>query len=141
MRSPLFYVLRVCRRQRPRGRHRLCGLVGCTQERTRCEEGLLMDSPPGLNSVGTVIPSFHRCKRSETMGRKNRWISSGFCSFGPGRMLVHIRFDVRYLEHQQRNRSCEVIKRTDIQVAGCRSRMKSDTTSERVRCCCECMKT
>ena len=56
------------------------------------------NSPCGIDSVGHMIPSFHRRKRSETIGRKNRCISSGFCSFGPGRILVHMRFDVRYLE-------------------------------------------
>ena len=57
------------------------------------------NSPCGMDSVGHVIPSLHKCRRSETIGRKKRWISSGFCSFRPGRILVHIRFDVRYLEN------------------------------------------
>jgi hypothetical protein len=58
-----------------------------------------MGAPCGMDSVGHVIPSFHKRKRSETIGCKKRCISSGFCSFGPGRILVHIRFDVRYLEN------------------------------------------
>ena len=55
-------------------------------------------SPCGIDSMGHMIPSFHRCKRSEMIGHKNRCISSGFCSFGPGRILVHMRFNVWYLE-------------------------------------------
>jgi hypothetical protein len=57
------------------------------------------NSPCGMDSVGHMIPSFHRCKRSETIGHKKHWISLGFCSFGPGRILMHIRFDVQYLEN------------------------------------------
>ncbi len=59
----------------------------------------MKDIPLGLDSVGTIIPSFHRHNRSEMIGRKYNWISSGFCSLGPGRILVHMRFDVRYLEN------------------------------------------
>jgi len=58
-----------------------------------------MNSPCGMDSVGHVIPSFHKHKRLETIGHKKHCISSGFCSFGHGRILVHIRFDVRYLEN------------------------------------------
>lgn len=57
------------------------------------------DIPFGMDSVGTTIPSFHRRNRSEIIGRKYHWISSEDCSLGPGRMLVHMRFDVRYLEN------------------------------------------
>jgi len=58
-----------------------------------------MNSPYGMDSVGHVIPSFYRCKRLETIGCKKCWILLGFCSFRPGRILVHIRFDVWYLEN------------------------------------------
>jgi len=57
--------------------------------------------PSFLDSVGITIPSLHNCKRSEMIGWRNCWISSRFCSLGPGRILIHKRFDVRYLENQQ----------------------------------------
>jgi hypothetical protein len=56
-----------------------------------------MYAPWGQDSVGILTPNFHRCSKSEIIGHKNRWIWSGFCSLGPGRILVHIRFEVRYL--------------------------------------------
>ena len=57
--------------------------------------------PSGWDSVGTVILSFHNRSKSDTIGCKNYWISSGPCSFGPGRMLVHNKFDVQYLENKR----------------------------------------
>jgi len=54
----------------------------------------MKDVPSGLDSVGTTIPSFHRRNRLEMIGRKYHWISSGDCSLGLGRILVHMRFDI-----------------------------------------------
>ena len=97
--------------------------------------------PCGLDSVRTVIPSFHRRKRSDTIGRKNLWISSGFCSFGPGRMLVHIRFDVRYLKRCECIIGKMLMRHTDIQGEGYKLKRKRGTTNGRVRCCCLCTRT
>ena len=58
---------------------------------------IIIDLPSGLDSVGTVISSFHKHMRLDIIGRKNAWILSGDCSLGLGRMLVHIRFDIQYL--------------------------------------------
>ena len=69
---------------------------------------VMYTSPSGLDSVGMLIPSFQRRSKSDMIGRKNRWTSSGFCSFGPGRMLVHMRFEVRYLHDRMRVGCCHV---------------------------------
>lgn len=63
---------------------------------------VICTSPSGLDSVGTLMPSFHRRRRLDMIGHKNYWILSGFCSFGPGRILVHMRFDVQYLDNRRR---------------------------------------
>jgi hypothetical protein len=97
--------------------------------------------PSGLDSVGTTIPSFHMRNRSEIIGRKYHWISSGDCSLGPGRILVHMRFDVRYLENVNMYVKESAARRTEIQVAGCRLKTKWDTTSGMARCCYEYKKT
>jgi len=58
--------------------------------------------PSGWDSIGTMIPSLHSLRRSDTIGHKNCWILSRFYSFGPGIMLMHRRFDVQYLENKCR---------------------------------------
>ncbi len=83
-----------------------------------------MNSPCGMDSVGHVIPSFHKHKRSETIGHKKCCISLGFCSFGPGRILVHIRFDMQYLENLTA-RHAEILNVT-YQYPGGRLQIKKD---------------
>ena len=55
------------------------------------------DLPFGHEGVGTLMPSCHKCNRSDIIGLRKHWISSGLCSFRLGRMLVSMRFDVWYL--------------------------------------------
>ena len=84
------------------------------------------NSSCGMDSVGHVMLSFYKCRSSETIGHRKCWISSGFCSFGPGRMLVHMRFDIWYLENQLWGTQKYLIRCTNTPVVGYRSRKTLD---------------
>ena len=98
-------------------------------------------SPYSMDSVGHMMPSFHKCRRSEIIGHKKCWISSGFCSFRPGRMLVHMRFDMWYLENQLQGTQKYLMWHTDTLVVGCKSRKMLDMRNVTARCCYICKKT
>ena len=59
----------------------------------------MINLPSSLNSVGTMIPSFHRCNRSDIIGHKYPWILLGDCTLELERILMHIKFDIQYLKN------------------------------------------
>ena len=69
-------------------------------------------SPGRHEGICMLIPSFHSRIRSLITGRKNRWSSSGVCSFGPGSTDVRSRFETQCLEHSVRKTTGENVEHT-----------------------------